>query len=310
LGLPDGIPDSDTFRRVFERIKPEELSKCLNDWVLLEKEKKSAKQVSIDGKTMRGSGNDSHGAYHVVSAWADDHGIVLGQYTVDEKSNEITAIPELLRMLDIEGSVVTIDAMGCQKDIAELIIDSGADYCLALKGNQKNLHKSVKQLFDDMDSGKADYRLDMYCDNTTSGSRNDKRVVEVISASFLDDKERVKFVGINTIVRVIHTSIDKGYETTTVRYFITSLEPNARRLAFIIRKHWSIESKLHWYLDVVFLEDNAKAKKDNSPKNLNILRKTALSLLLPLKQNRTSLQKMMFRAALESDYLELVLFGG
>ena len=142
LELPNGIPDSDTFRRLFERINPEELSECLNNWITSGKSL-CPKTIGIDGKTIRGSGSDEHKPYHVVSAWADEQGIVLGQVTVDEKSNEIKAIPDLLKLFDIKNSVVTIDAMGCQKVIAELIIKQGADYCLALKANQKSFTRKL-----------------------------------------------------------------------------------------------------------------------------------------------------------------------
>ena len=165
------------------------------------------------------------------------------------------------------------------------------------------------ELFEKSDKGDGDLLMDSTTDDTNSGNILDKRQISVISADMLKNKDNYGFVNLTSLVRIIHTTIDKGNETSTVRYFISSLPPNARRLAFVIRKHWTIESTLHQYLDVVFEEDKSKVKKDNSPLNLNILRKIALSLLLPLKQGRTSLKKMMFRASLEGDYLELVLFG-
>ena len=149
LELPNGIPDSDTFRRVFERLNPDTLQDCLNQWLVAQRELNAGEIVNIDGKTIRGSENDEHKAYHVVSAWAAENRITLGQTKTSKKSNEITAIPELLDMINIEGCIVTIDAMGCQKAIVEKITDKGADYVIALKGNQKNLHEDVELFFED-----------------------------------------------------------------------------------------------------------------------------------------------------------------
>jgi len=309
LELPNGIPDSDTFRRVFERINPKELSKCLNNWIMHERQATALKTVSIDGKTIRGSGNDYHEPYQVVSAWASEHGITLGQVTVDEGSNEITAIPQLLDIIDVKGAVVTIDAMGSQKTIAAKIIELEADYLLALKANHKNLLKQVKELFASIDTGHAEPLLDTFTENKSGHGRFETRIIDVISADLISSKSSWK--GLESIVRVKYISIcaKSGNETLTIRYFLSSLPANARRLRSIIKSHWSIESVLHWTLDVIFEEDKSKSKKDNSPLNLNILRKTALSILLPKKQGRISLQKMMFRAALEEEYLEMVLFG-
>ena len=302
LDMPNSVPDSDTFRRVFERVSPDELHVALNNWVLHQRQIAcGVGNIAIDGKTIRGSSTDYRSAYHIVSAWAGEQSITLGQVVVDEKSNEITAIPQLLDMLEIEGSVVTIDAMGCQRDIAAKIIEAKADYCLALKANQKSLHKEAIRIFTDIDNGNSEICLDSYQTQTSLGSKIEKRTIAVASANLLKGYE--KFANFQTIVRVRHTLIDKGQEVLTDRYFITSLPPSARRLGRIIKSHWSIESVLHWCLDVVFEEDYSKTKKDNSPLNANILRKTALSLLLPQKKGRVSLQKMMFRAAMESEYL-------
>ena len=309
LNMPSGVPDSDTFRRVFERINPDELSRALNDWVLLSRQINAAdiRNIAIDGKTARGSSTDYRKAYHIVSAWASEHGISLGQVVVDEKSNEITAIPQLLDILDIEGSVVTIDAMGCQRAIAAKIVEGKADYCIALKANQKNLYKEAVRIFKDIEDGNTEICLDHHQTQASRGSITEIRSIAVASAGLI--KGHKKFANFQTVVRVRLTIINKGQETTTQRYFITSLPPNARRLSLIIKGHWSIEGVLHWYLDVSFEEDYSKAKKDNSPLNANVLRKIALSLLLPKKQGRVSLQKMMFRAAMENEYLEMVLFG-
>jgi predicted transposase YbfD/YdcC len=302
LSLTHGIPDSDTFRRVFELINPDELTKCLNEWVTNENE--TPKSVGIDGKTIRGSGNSQHRAYHVVSAWANEHGITLGQVAVDEKSNEITAIPQLLDAIDIQGSVVTIDAMGCQRAIAEKIIAKGAGYVLALKQNHKNLYKQALTCFDNLS---PDTCLDEWIENSVNGNRIEKRITTVISASLA--AESLNWTGLTVLVRNRCIVIENGQERIEDRYFLCSLPPNARRIGRIIRGHWSIENQLHWMLDVVFEEDDARARKDNSPLNMNILRKTALKLLFDIKPNfkRISYKKLMFKAALESDFLELIL---
>jgi predicted transposase YbfD/YdcC len=304
LDFPNGTPDSDTFRRVFERVNPRELAQCLE--ASLYDAREDIKSVGIDGKTMRGSGNSEHSPYHVVSAWAHEHGITLGQVAVDEKSNEITAIPILLDMLDISGAVVTIDAMGCQKEIAAKIVGKGADYCLALKGNHRKLHKQVKAAFMAVDGGARDICLDEFAFDSNGHGRIEKRVVTVISASTFTESS--DWSGLTSIARCRYISVTGGSETVTDRFFLTSLPANARRLGGIIRGHWSIENNLHWMLDVVFEEDSARARKDNSPLNLNILRKTALSLLLQVKGKRESLHRLMFRAAMETDFLELVAF--
>jgi len=305
LDLPNGTPDSDTFRRVFERINGDELSKCLTSWV--EGSQKPIKQVSIDGKTSRGSADNEHTAYHIVSAWAGENGLTLGQVVVDEKSNEITAIPELLKLLDVKGAIVTIDAMGCQADIAEAIYGQKADYILALKGNQKNTYKQVGELFSRLDDGETVLCLDEYTTENVDHGRNEKRITTVISADSIQNKD--KWANLQTVIRCRYISVVDGKETVADRYFLSSVSPNARRIGNAIRLHWGIENQLHWVLDVVFDEDASRAKKGNSPVNMNILRKIALSILIDSKPNkRTSFSKMMFRAAMENHYLETVLF--
>jgi predicted transposase YbfD/YdcC len=302
LDMPYGIPDSDTFRRVFELINPDELAICLTEWVAGERQR--PKSIGIDGKTIRGSGNTNHRAYHVVSAWANEYGITLGQVAVDEKSNEITAIPQLLESIDIQGAVVTIDAMGCQRAIAEKIIDKGADYVLALKKNHKNLYMQVTACFDNIN---PDTCLDEWIDESVNGNKIEKRITTVISASLVTDADT--WAGLATLARCRYIVLENGQERIEDRYFLCSLPPNARRIGRIIRGHWSIENQLHWMLDVVFEEDSARAKKDNSPLNMNILRKTAIKLLFDIKPDfkRLSYKKLMFKAALETDFLEKIL---
>jgi predicted transposase YbfD/YdcC len=302
LEFPNGVPDSDTFRRVFERIDSNQLAACLNTWLEVEREN----IVAIDGKAIRGSGSASKKALHVVSAWASERGITLGQVAVDEKSNEISAIPELLEVIDIQGSVVTIDAMGCQTAIAETIRNKGADYLLALKSNHKKFYGEAMKAFEAVDAGNTGLVLDAYTEAGDGHGRMEMSTITIISADAVKGYE--KWHDIKTIIRCRHEVVKDGVKTEFDRYFISSLPANARRISVIIRKHWSIENNLHWVLDVVFYEDASRAKKDNSPLNLNILRKTALSLLSGVKKVRESYKKMMFRAAMSDEFLELVVF--
>lgn len=258
LDLPNGIPDSDTFRRVFERINPAELSSALYDWLGIEREKRGV--IAIDGKTICGSGNAEHKAYHVVSAFVEENQITLGEITVDEKSNEITAIPQLLDLIDVSGTTVTIDAMGCQTSIAKKITDKKADYCLALKGNQTSLHEDVKLYFENLSA-----------EQTAVTKEKGHGRVEKREYSLETDidwlSQKADWSNLNAIGSVKSTVIEKEETRTETRYFITSLN-DVNKFADSVRGHWSIENKLHWQLDVTFGEDASRARKDNSPLNL------------------------------------------
>lgn len=300
LELPNGIPDSDTFRRVFERIKPDELSNCLYHWLDIERDKRAV--IAVDGKTICGSGNKNHKAYHVVSAFVAENQITLGEITVEEKSNEITAVPELLDFLDIENAIITADAMSCQKGIVKKIHDKKADYVIGLKGNQATLLNDVSLYFKDFS-----HEIPKYTTNEKDHGRIEKREYQLLTdISWLEQKndwENIKGVG---IVKSTVCENDEKYEYT--RYFITSLT-NLNEFAYAVRKHWSIENQLHWCLDVIFREDSSRAKKDNSPLNMNILRKMALSLINQAKSGRISKKKLMFKAALNPDVLLNILFN-
>ena len=297
LEMPNGVPDSDTFRRVFERIDPKELGEVLQELVNVE-----GKTVAIDGKTICGSGNDKHKAYHVVSAWVAENQITLGQLAAEEKSNEITAIPELIDMLDIKGSTVTIDAMGCQKQIAAKICGKNADYVFGLKGNQTSLLSDVKLYFEQEVPAYAERTLEK------DHGRIEKREY------YLETKidwlaQRENWMNLNGIgmVRTSVISQKTGEFSQESRYFITSLT-DIQKFANAVRKHWSIESQLHWQLDVSFDEDASRARKDNSPLNLNILRKQALSLLNQADfGKRVSIRRKMSRAAMDNASLDLIL---
>ena len=300
LELPNGIPDADTFRRLFERLDPEALSFVLVDWLNTEYRKRCV--MAIDGKTIRGSADNHHKAYHVVSAFVAESQITLGEITVNEKSNEITAVPELLDLLVIEDAIVTADAMSCQKKIVQKIHDGKADYTIALKGNQPELQVSTEDYF------KTHAEEIPKIEITEKGhGRSERREYRLLTdLAWL--KQREEWANLQGLGMVKQT-VSKGKETTEyIRYFITSLT-DLHEFAYSVRKHWSIENQLHWCLDVIFREDAARAKKDNSPKNMNVLRKTALSKLTMAKQGRLSLKKLMFKAALNPDKLLTVLFS-
>lgn len=299
LELPHGIPDSDTFRRLFERLNPTELSECLYDWLDMEREKHTV--VAVDGKTIRGSRNSAHKAYHVVSAFVAENQITLGEIVVDEKSNEITAVPALLDLIDVEGSIVTADAMSCQKEITKKITEKKADYVIGLKENQETLYTDTDLYF-------RTFRQDVPSFETLDKDhgRMEKRAYYLLTERAWDyDWE--KWTNLNGI-GMVHTHVcEKDTVREDVRYFITSLTDVAE-FADAVRKHWSIENQLHWNLDVVFREDAARARKDNSPLNMNVLRKVALALVEKAKFGRLSKKKMMFKAALNPQVLLDILF--
>jgi len=301
LELPNGIPDSDTFRRVFERLKPNELSKCLSSW--LEDKREPGSVINIDGKTIRGSGNADHKAYHVVSAWVAENRITLGQIKVEEKTNEIVAIPALLDMLDVEGSIITADAMGCQKAIVSKIVDNNANYVIGLKGNQGSLFEDAK-LYIETES------IPSLVEGPEKGHGRIETREYFLGTNIDWLWQKAEWAGLNAIGAVHSCVEEKGIIRQETRYFITSLT-DIENFAYAVRKHWSIENQLHWSLDVIFGEDASRARKDNSPLNMNVLRKTAISLVNKVKFNckRLGARKKMLKAALNHDVLSKILFA-
>lgn len=303
LELPNGIPDSDTFRRVFERIEPKALSDCLYNWLSNHREDGSV--IAVDGKTIRGSGNHSHRAYHVVSAFVAENQITLGEVKIEEKSNEIKAVPELLETLDIENSIITADAMSCQKEIVRTIREKKADYCIALKENQPTLYENVDLYFREFSQ-----ELSSYVTKDKDHGRIEIREYRLLTdLSWLPEKEA--WSGLQSIGMVKSAVTREGQTSESTRYYLSSLT-DLERFSYAVRKHWSIENQLHWCLDVIFDEDGSRARKDNSPLNLNILRKVALSLCKQCDDpvlRKSSLKKRRFRAGLNPDRLFSVLFG-
>ena len=307
LELPYGIPGNDTFRRVFERVNPNALAKSLNAW-LDNPGQAGGRNINIDGKTIRGSKNAKHPAYHVVSAWVSENNITLGELAVDEKSNEITAIPELLDLIDVEGDIVTIDAMGCQTDIAAKIRERGADYVLAVKDNHPTLHEDIATYFDwiEAENPKSE-EVDTCKSKPEKGhGRIETREILTASADWLEGKD--DWAGIQTVIRYRCTREIDGVKSVSVRHYISSFDTSAEDFLEIIRGHWSVENQLHWMLDVVFREDGARARKDNSPLNFNVLRKIALAVLKKISVARSSVRRKMMKAARDPDFLTRLVF--
>lgn len=317
LELPNGIPSHDTFRRVFQAICPRAFQSCLIGW-LMEKhppvgDKKigEKKGVAIDGKTLRRTFDRAKGlgALHLVSAWATENGLTLGQVAVDGKSNEITAIPKLLETLDLENCVVTIDAAGCQKEIAERIIAKGGDYVLALKANQPTMHQQVADYFlEQHEADPADREVRYHRQVERGHGRTETRETFVGRApKWLHSA--AEWMGLCSIVMVIRQSLDHATQKATgdVRYFLSSVKPVARRSARIIRSHWSIENSLHWVLDIAFNEDRLRTKDRNAIDNLALLNRLAVSLLRQDHSVKAGVKCKRKRAGWDDDYLEHLL---
>jgi predicted transposase YbfD/YdcC len=288
LRLPHGIPSHDTFRRVFQAVCPQALQRCLVGWLqgLRQAARPAAGEgevVAIDGKTLRRTFDHARGlgALHLVSAWATGNGLTVGQVAVDAKSNEITAIPQLMELLDLEGCVVTIDAVGCQKDIAARIVASGADYVLALKDNQPTLHAQVAEYFvRQMEEEGPGSKLRRHRQVETGHGRTETRET-VVAPAPKGLVAPVTWAGLATLVLVTRQCVDHatGRATDEVRYFISSLPATAKRLAAAVRRHWGIENGLHWVLDVAFNEDRLRLRDRNAIENVALLNRLAVSLL-------------------------------
>lgn len=312
LELPNGIPSHDTFSRVLALLDPEQLHKCFLSWVQLITDQLAIKLINIDGKTARGSYDreQSLKALHTVSAWASEHHLVLAQQRVESKSNEITAIPELLNLLDIKGAIITLDAMGTQRDIAAQIIDQGGDYILALKGNQGTLHKRVKAFFDASEQSQWAGIDVSYSECTEAGHhRIERRQVWAVAISQVPDLPNPsKWRGFATVVMVKRERRLWNKTTTEVCFYITSLAADATLLAQAIRSHWGIENSLHWLLDVAFREDQSRIRNGHGPENIGLLRRLSLNLL-KREPSKQSLAQKRYRAAMDNDFVVKVLLG-
>ena len=305
LNLKKGIPSHDTYNRVISGIEPEKLEKCFKEWVdTLIQDKGLQGVINLDGKTIRGA--KKHGiksSFHMVSAWSCQSNMVLGQLRVNEKSNEITAIPKLIDLLDIENCIITIDAMGCQTDIVEKIIEKKADYVLAVKGNQPKLLEEIEDEFR--------FTKVAYFNETleTDHGRIETRKCSVIN-NFQHLENIGKWKNLKNIIRIESTrefkNSDKETETNT-RYYISSAEGNATFFQETIRSHWSIENKLHWTLDVAFSEDMSRKRAKNAAENFSLITKIGLNILKNDTSTKIGIKGKRLKAGWSNKYLEKLL---
>jgi predicted transposase YbfD/YdcC len=309
LELPQGIPSHDTLTRVFAALKPAALQEVLVPW-LLEKRGEVGEWIHVDGKTLRGTRCQQRKlkALHVVSAWAGQSGLTLGQVAVTEKSNEITAIPELLKLLNLHEKIVTIDAMGCQKTIATAIVEGGGDYVLAVKDNQPTLHAELQDAFVQAPAPKP--RSSRVATTVTHGhGRVERRTVRVLPAQeALSAAQWALWLGVLSVVMVTREVWDQateGYRTET-SYYLSSLPPLARRIGAAIRGHWSIENGLHWVLDVVFREDARRVYERTTAENVAFLNRLALSVFRG-NPSKDSLKVKRKQAGWSTSYLAQLL---
>jgi predicted transposase YbfD/YdcC len=307
LALPNGIPSHDTFYRVFARLDPQKFGACVAAWMAAVGEAAGLRHVAVDGKAVRAAPRDTFtGCLHLVSAWAAENRLILGQQAVADGSHEIAALPELLRALDLHGALVTIDAAGCQKEVAQQVRDQGGDYLLAVKGNQPALHAAVLAAFGralEADFRGHDHDAD---ESVTAGhGRHEERVVTV-----LYDPAGVPadWPDVAAVVLVARGREVNGARTDAAHYYVTSLRGTAAELGALIRRHWAVENELHWTLDVAFREDANKTAAGHAGANLGLVRRVAVSLL---KQDPAtgSIKAKRLSAALDEAYLTKVLHG-
>lgn len=310
LILDHGIPSHDTFGRVFARLDNEQFLTCLSSWLEIFQASMKGQGVAIDGKTLKRSFDTASGkkAVHVVSAWAGELRICLGQVAVDEKSNEIPAVPKLLEYLELTGAVVTLDAMHCQKQTVQAIIDKDADYIIPVKGNQPKLHNAISEAFESHEEG-----LDVFpvVRTSTSAERNRGRAEERICqvapapASLKADWPGIKTIGM--IYRYREEANGRQQEAVTL--FISSLPPRVRRIASHLRGHWGIENGLHWVLDVTFAEDASRIRTGNAAEIAGIFRRLALSILQRDTTVKSSIRGKRLQAGWNNGILEQILTG-
>lgn len=308
LKLTNGIPSHDTLNRVFAIIAPGPFQKCFNNWVEAMSSQLKLKQIPIDGKAMRGSNrktSSGNRTVHIVSAWASEAGFTLAQVRTDEKSNEITAIPELLELLDLSGALVSIDAAGCQKAIASQIVSGGGDYLLAVKDNQPRLFEDIKTLANA--ALEADLAgLKLFATEEQSHGRSEFRSCFVLT-NLEGIRDRELWEGLKSVVCVTSGRQVKGKkESSEVRYYISSRRGSGKMFLGASRTHWSIENECHWLLDVAFREDDHRLREGHAPENLSVVRKMALAMLKKAT-GKTGIKNKRLKAGWDDSFLEHVL---
>lgn len=309
LELPHGTPSDDTFARVFAAIDPIEFQEAFVGWVQVIQTLTKGEIIAIDGKTLRRSHNRKYGKkpIHMVSAWASENRMVLGQVKTDEKSNEITAIPQLLKILDLKGCIVTIDAMGCQKNIARQIIEQEADYILALKGNQGLLHEDIQLFFED--AAQSDFKdIDFTYLETIDGDHGRIETRRYRCTSEIDWlSEKDSWAGLRTVIMVERERDVNDEISIETSYYISSLGNEPEKLADAVRRHWGIENSLHWVLDIAFREDESRIRKDNAPENMAVLRHMALNMLKKEDSKRISIKSKRLKAGWDNAFLAKII---
>ncbi len=309
LELPNGIPTHDTIGRVFSLLDGAQFIHCFLSWVRTIHQVTAGEIIAVDGKTARASLDRAKGQnpLHVVSAWASANRVVLGEVMVDAKSNEITAIPKLLQMLELHGAIVTIDAMGCQKEIAAQVRERGADYVLAVKGNQEHLEEDILAYFAALDEGAKRPRQRSGTTQRSKGhGRVETRWYDAVPVP-TTLRHREEWQDLRSICRVTRAWTERGEEKSEVRYFISSLPADAKALAKAILGHWGIENGLHWVLDMYFGEDRSRARTDESAANLAVLRRWIVTLLRQDQTLQDGLEKKRLQAGWNEAILEQIL---
>jgi len=309
VSLKNGIPSHDTFGRVFAMLDPAEFYTCMHNWLRNFRLSLKGQHVAIDGKTLRGSHDRRKGfsALHMVSAWASGLRLNLGQNSVDDKSNEIPAVAELLQLLQLKGAIVTLDAMHCQKDTAELIRKGGADYILMVKGNQPTLYKTLMDLF--LQYGEVNYKVPgLRCCRTreTNHGRFEERIHYVIRAP---RELRGKWKDMQTIGMIYRRREYNGKIEEETQFFITSLPPQVRKIAAFVRDHWKIENNLHWVLDVTFGEDSSRIRTGTAPEIASVFRRIALTILQQDTTVKDTIRGKRMRAGWDCGVLESILLS-
>jgi predicted transposase YbfD/YdcC len=312
LELPHGIPSHDTFSRVFALIDTEQFQESFRDWIAAVEERTEGEIVALDGKQLRRSHDKAKGkkAIYMVSAWASENSLVLGQRKVDDRSNEITAVPQLLDMLEVAGCIVTTDAMNCQVETAKKVIENDADYVFVVKENQPRLLETIQGLFDDPNEMR-------WVDTDSEATVDEKHGrTETRQCWTTSDPEYLAYIasfadwpGLRSIGMIEARRSTKEGTSIKRRYFISSLESNAKRLLHAVRTYWGIENKLHWVLDLAFREDESRIRKGNGPENSAVLRHIALNLLRREDTAKISIRAKRKKAGWDNDYLLKVLMA-